>query len=446
MKNFEEELLNRLEAYEAQGAIDSAGRMRLTAHLQNEIEHRQKTNAGFYLIYGLGSLLVCLGIILAINYNWDFFPKGVRLAIALFPLALSALLGMFMIPKLRTSAWIHIVPALNIAGVICAIAVISQIYHIDGNLHAFLFGVLCLTVLIPIIFNSPLGLLATLSLFLMWAADFWRADDVEFFYIFFAPISLQLFYYYFKGSKNVLSLVCLFVFCVFAPFILAANIDKDLHGIDIFCAVLSMIYPCLLLLDTAFAKTLNLSERPKVFRLPLLLAGFLGILGVGISHIFSFRYYGEPKPFLTDSFNSYQNAAVLGILGLLFVCLFCKAVLAREKSWPMTALSAMGFVGILHVISIALQIPEMGFAIKTLSFCVLSVSAVLFIIRGIREESFVQMNAGTALILAQALAHFTDSDASILFRSGVFIALGLALMSLNLVVAKKKTATAKASQ
>src|SRR3546814_15318620 len=76
-------LLSELPGLERAGIVDAATAARLRAHYQVAADDR-----GFALgLSGiLGALLVGLGVILLIAYNWDSWGRGLRLSVAALPL------------------------------------------------------------------------------------------------------------------------------------------------------------------------------------------------------------------------------------------------------------------------------------------------------------------------------------------------------------------------
>src|SRR5690554_5546108 len=92
------------------------------------------------LVFGiLGALLVGLGIILVIAHNWDELTRTTKSIFAFLPLLTAQIACAFVLGKKydnvvwRESATTFLVLALG-----ACISLISQIYHIPGNLSSFL--------------------------------------------------------------------------------------------------------------------------------------------------------------------------------------------------------------------------------------------------------------------------------------------------------------------
>ena len=123
----------------ASGVIDQETFRRISDFYKQETEDAtsQRLNLAVVMLSVLGGLLISCGLILLIAYNWDMFPRMVRIILALLPLLLAAILGTWVIRSSRGPALCEPAALLTGTGAATALAIISQIYSLDGSFHDF---------------------------------------------------------------------------------------------------------------------------------------------------------------------------------------------------------------------------------------------------------------------------------------------------------------------
>jgi uncharacterized membrane protein len=92
------------------------------------------------IVFGvLGALLTGLGTILIIAHNWDDLPRSTQTFFAFLPLLLGqALCGFTLWKKDTSAAWRESATAFLFFAVGASISLVSQVYHIPGELSSFL--------------------------------------------------------------------------------------------------------------------------------------------------------------------------------------------------------------------------------------------------------------------------------------------------------------------
>src|SRR5690554_7317608 len=119
-------------------------------------EHYAKKSSSptnrLFVVFGiLGAILVGLGIILMIAHNWDELSKTTHTVLAFLPLTLSQFLCVYILLKKSVSkAWVESATTLLFFAIGACIALISQIYHIPGNLSSFL--LIWMLLVLPLIY------------------------------------------------------------------------------------------------------------------------------------------------------------------------------------------------------------------------------------------------------------------------------------------------------
>lgn len=101
----------------------------------NNSNHKSYFNS---IIAIIGALLVGLGIILLIAHNWDDLPKWIRIILAFLPYAPAAIAAWLYLGKNPTPARRESAGILSWLAIGANISLISQIYHINGELKDFI--------------------------------------------------------------------------------------------------------------------------------------------------------------------------------------------------------------------------------------------------------------------------------------------------------------------
>ena len=114
-------------------------------------QYYQSKNEGssnrLFLVFGLlGAVLVGLGIILIIANNWDSFSKVTKTVLAFVPLVIGQGFCTYSLLKMPDNkTWREAASSFTFFAVGAGIALISQIYHIQGSTAEFLLTWMLLT-------------------------------------------------------------------------------------------------------------------------------------------------------------------------------------------------------------------------------------------------------------------------------------------------------------
>jgi len=92
------------------------------------------------VVFGiLGAILIGLGIILIIAHNWDNFSTGIKSFFAFLPLLIGqAACAYTLLRKSENTGWREASATFAFFGIGACISLISQIYHIQGELFSYL--------------------------------------------------------------------------------------------------------------------------------------------------------------------------------------------------------------------------------------------------------------------------------------------------------------------
>ena len=95
-------LLEQLPLFRDRGLIDPVSEEKLRNHCLAELSAAENRNYYPLALSIAGTILIAGGIILLLNYNWDMFPKTVRITIAFLPILLGAAVSFFACGLRRT--------------------------------------------------------------------------------------------------------------------------------------------------------------------------------------------------------------------------------------------------------------------------------------------------------------------------------------------------------
>ena len=104
-----------------------------------------------FTIFGIfGALLVGSGIVLILGHNWDNFSRLIKTILAFIPMCIGQILVGYSIFKKKNNSWKEASGTFLFFGVGISISLVSQIYHIPGDLAFFL--LIWISLCLPLIY------------------------------------------------------------------------------------------------------------------------------------------------------------------------------------------------------------------------------------------------------------------------------------------------------
>ena len=385
-------------------ALDEYYRAKLT-----ECSSPQKL---FSLVVGIiGIVMVGAGVILFLNYNWDMFPKALRIALAAFPLAAGAAVSYFTIFKGKGQVWREVSAILTSVGAGTMIAVLSQIYHTGGELNEFMFLLLLISLPLIYIFNSA-GLASLYVVLSFWVNSFnsplwWNGLVLLLF--------LPWLFFSLRENSSVK------VWCRYLA--LVAGISFLVSCALTFTYMLATV---MLLCTMFFMGGMNLIQEERFFgKNPWLVPGFLVqtvFLAIGSSNERLFKI--ESMPRISAEMWMFYGSLILP--GVLLLLLFIRRRITLERC--LCLLPAL-----LGIVPLFYKNPPL---MRVLFNCALGLSGIVFIYKGIKRSSLVTFNAGAVMVCVLAGCRFFDSQLGLLYRSAGLVVLGAGFILGNWFIVK----------
>ena len=417
----------------AAGAISSENARAIERHYESV---STRSNFGFVILATVGAALVGAGIILLIAHNWDDLSRATRTVIAFLPLLIAQALVIFVLIKRNESRpWREAVAVFDVAAVATAISLISQTYQIQGSFAEFMKVWLLLSVPIVYLLRTTLGAVVYVIGTVVWLFSRWgfissQANPM----LFWVLLLLVVPYFWIRfrndrDSRETATLaIALTIAAVFGLGSTAEFAKANIGGIA-FAGLLTTIYLCGI---KFFPRT---DERLHVIAL-------LGGVGVGVATIvlsFESSWHLASNLAWKDRGVAQNLAAGFELLfPVTAVCLAASGLFRGRSrfSWSVAAFP------VVSLIAWSIAKSNESFTASLLINGYALWLGIDILARGIRTNSIARTNFGLLLIAALAIARFFDSDLSFVTRGLGFIAVGVGFLVANIVLFRKRAATA----
>jgi len=423
-------LYRELPALVNRGVITEETASRLRAHYG---EPRQVSVAriGVILCGALGATLIGAGIILLLAHNWEELSRPVRAAISFVPLVVGQLIVGYVLRRRKDSvAWREGSAVFLTLAVGASIALISQTYHISGDLAAFLF--LWLLLGIPLIYLLRASSVAVLAMagIVAWAGT--RQYEGGQTLLFWAFVAVLLPHIYgahrdHPGGPRVMLL--LWALCLMLTVAMGIILEKNLPGLWI--VVYSALFSAFYLAGPYFGdeQTFN----------PFRAAGMAG--GTVLALMFTYdwvwaevgpKYYRYGMRF--HPWPAVQDYVIT--VALLSVVVVLLAGRVRAKEYRYLTWGGLPFWTVPAYALVAAGFPE-GIATILFNVCLLVLGAAT-LADGVRRDRLDVTNAGMATLAALFIARFFDEDISFTVRGMAFILIGAGILAANWLIVRRR--------
>jgi uncharacterized membrane protein len=421
-------LAEQLPAWEREGLItpDAASTLRARYPVDSSQPGLAQIVMGI-----LGALLIGTGLIAVLGYNWDAFSRPVRLLFAFLPLLLTQLFSMRVLH--RGSAcpdWVRECAGLlqALAAGAC-IALVSQIYNLEGEWPNFLFWWFLLSLPLAWALRSHAVALFYLITIAIWSVN--QTDQGRPWHdsaLLYPLLLLGLLPYWpglaWRGSIAVLPVSVRWFLTVSAWVGLTSAAVAATHatGSDHFkthlylwtlTAAGMVLFP---LTRAGIAETTG--------RKPQVVLGTLWLLGYGIAGTF----FDQGSGILDAAAAATQ---VPWGRALLAVVAAFAAVAVWQRRWAVLSLASIVLLPLL----VALLMPGESTALSWLCTTHLGIIGITLIVLDLTGRQGAP-RLGAALFSMLVIARMADSDLSLLTKGIAFIVVGVAFLAFNIFVSR----------
>lgn len=408
----------------------------ITEETANDIRHYYKSKASLQpnrlvVVFGiLGAILVGLGIILIIAHNWDFLSRTTKLFFAFLPMLIGQIMaGYFLLKKPISNAWLESTAAFLFFSIGACISLVSQVYHISGELSSFLllWMLLCFP-LIYIMKSSIVSLLYVIGITYYACENSYWTYPHNTSYTYWLLLLMALPYYYQLYKEKVRSNWMTFhnwIIPLSVVFALGTTVEESRELMVVGYISLFGFYYLVGELEW-FSKLKLKSNSYRV----------LGSLGSVVLLLFlSFDWYWNKLTRKDLQFNTVVELPEFistVVLSLMALWLFISHIKTKELKDinPLTYIFVL-FIGTFilgHYSSISIVLVNIyifGIGIWTIR-------------NGAKQDNFGILNFGLLLISILVLCRFFDTDISFVLRGVMFVLVGVGFFGINYWMLKKR--------
>jgi uncharacterized membrane protein len=386
------------------------------------------------LIFGvLGVLLVGSGISLLVAHNWDEMSIPVKTFFAFLPLVIGQVWVGYTLLKNRDSEMHREMSAGWLALAIgTSIALVSQIYHLPGNMAAFLLTWLLLGLPLVYLLRSSVASLLFIAGATWYGveAGYEYKEGLKNTWMYWLLIAAVLPHYYtlFRarpaGWFTVLHHYAVPVSLLICLGILAVDKNGDWMWVA-YMSLLGIFYLMGHILTQKVVTGISNAYRIIGW------AGIMLLLFMGSFHDF------------WKEFSSNYGSAWLSIVGLSFFVaigltlagLALLVILYKRNAFSGIDPAAPAFLLYLVLFLVGGSSP---FIASFLANIYLLATGVVLLIRGQQQERLAILNLGLGIIAVLATCRFLDTDLSFIVRGVMFILVGAGFVYFNYQLIQKK--------
>ncbi|MBD3652956.1 DUF2157 domain-containing protein [Kangiella sp.] len=412
-------------AWVEQGIIEPQQQARILGQYSTSHAENFYSSWSSLLLISLGAILIGGGVILLIAHNWEYFGKGTRTVLSILPLILAQALAWYsarykpQVAGLREAAGI-----LLFFAVAASIALISQTYHIYGDLESFLFTWLVLTIPVLYLLGSA-GVLILICGVTLWLCGLER-EPYWLLYLLLLPYLYGLY----QQQRHILFQTALWFVVIGSSFSIIYSVrwnsPLDDWMVYIFLS-LSVFYYCLGRWVFGF-------KEYGFWSNPLSSIGALSVGTISLALTTESLYrYSRLNPEVAYTFNDYLILLLL-VISILGIVLFVWKNLAQMTITEWGVLASM-VLAIWGLFGSQINIPEIPFIIFA-NLYVLTASIILMW-QGINQHRLMLLNGGLLWFSFLVLFRFFDSDIPFALKGVVFILIGSAFLAVNIWYNKK---------
>ena len=386
-----------------------------------------------FIVFGiLGAILIGLGIILIIAHNWDELSRAFKTSVAFLPLIMGQVLcGFVLLKKQHNTAWIESASAFLFFSVGASITLISQIFHIPGNLSAFLLTwmLLCLP-LIYVMQTSIVSLLYLIGItYYAGETSYWSYPPSES-YLYWLLLFMGLPYYYYLFRRKPESNFMIFHHWIVPLSVVVAlgTVANKIHEL-MFIAYFSLFGMLYLIGEQDFF--IRQKPRNNAYKI-------LGALGsIALLLVLSFDWFWNDLRTLDLQFIEVITAP--DFFAAAVTTLFSGILLYLQynnKGWH--NIKPLSLVFIMFIVTFILGLWT-SIAVVLINLCVFAIG-ILTIREGAHQNHLGILNFGLLVITALVVCRFFDTDLSFVIRGILFVSVGAGFFAANIWMLKKRKA------
>ena len=385
-----------------------------------------------FLIFGIiGAVLVSLGLILIMAHNWDRMSRWLKLVIAFSPLVIGQVLCAYAyFIRYGNRGWSEACSTFLFLSIGGCISLISQIYHLPGDMRSFLFVWILLA--IPIIYlmrSSMVSFLCIAGIFSLsaYTANWEDGNTTRYQYYMLLVLLIPYYIYLCINSRDKYDTSLhhwIFPILIFITFMPSGLVETGFL-VPVLFALFAIFY---MVGQLDYFKENGLRNNSY-----LVLGSLSSVTLLFISSFDEFWKYVVEEEYLFDSPDVHLPSLIGGgvIIIIAFLLLF---YLLRKKS--VRAYKPLFFAFILSILLYFLRLDStfQSYIINAL----LLVIGIHTIYVGVQKDHFGILNYGLLITALWIIVRFLDFDVSFFVRGIISVLLGVSFFVANYYLLKQR--------
>ena len=378
------------------------------------------------IVFGiLGSILVGLGIILILAHNWDNLTRPVKIFFSFLPVVMGqAICGYALFKKSGNRTWKEASAAFLFFAVGASIALVAQLYNIQGDLPGFLFTWMLLCC--PLMYLMPSSIVSLLFIagITMYAVNV-SFDGIENSYHYWWMILIVMPHYFSIIKNNPKG-----NFTSFHHWLVPLSLTICLATVGNQSEEYLLIAYINLFAVFYLLNMNSILPAEKLRSNSYLIIGSLGTMGILMA--LSFNWFWK------DMTISRPEAGMPELTAVTLSFLPAAYLLYRHvRQNNNKSINFFGFIFIVFGIIFLLGTGEPGTATVLMNLLVLA-AAIVTMRRGLTTNHLGILNYGLLMTAILAVCRFFDTDISFVLRGMMFVAVGAGFFIANTTLLKKR--------
>ena len=388
------------------------------------------TSNRLFIVFGiLGAILVGLGIILIIAHNWDKLSRFSKTIFAFFPLVAAQSLCLYvLLRKPKSSAWRESATVLLFFAVGACISLISQIYHIPGNLSSFLLIWMLLCLPLMYVMKSSMAALLYILGITYYAAETgyfsYPTSTPYIYWLLYLAVMPQYFLLFKKNPKSNFITVENWLLPISVT--IALGTLSGNAGNFMFLAYFSLFNLFYIIGNNDFFSDKSL--RNNSYKT----IGSLGILILLFT--FSFDGFWSDLRERLDYSGLMLTSEFWIALAITLAATGYLVFQQKNKSWREIPILSSIFIPVIIIFTVGFY---SSIAVVLINILILMVS-ILIIIQGTNKNHLGILNLGLSIITIWIIIRFLNTDLSFIIRGLLLMAIGVGFFSANYWMLKKR--------
>ncbi len=399
--------------------------------IKDYYDSKKESQAGkLFTVFGiLGAVLVGLGIILIVAHNWYDLSVGVRTFFAFLPLVTGQIFCTYTFLRKRGNAsWEESSATYLFFAIGACISLISQIYHIPGNISSLLFTWALLALPLVYIMRSSVVSLLYIVYITYYVAElgYWNENEFQSLRYWYLILGILPHYYFLYRKKPDSNFINIHNWAIPVSLAIALGSVARSNEELMFIAYMSLF-------GLFYLAGTIISKENLIFKNGMKVIGSLGTLVVLL--ILSFDWFwknlrkSEVKIEEVLLSPEFMVAVILSVFAFVLLYFYLKNRRINETNpislvFPLFIVTYLiGHFSVLAVVLVNLFILVVG---------------LITIIDGIKKDHLGILNWGLLVITALVTCRFFDDNLSFIVRGALFLVVGAGFFGSNYVLLKRR--------